>query len=184
MDFCEKMREERKKRGLSQKELGKKIGMSQQMIAQYENGNRNPKMETIEKIANALEVPTFNLVETKSSVSGTDYFGKLMWKNREKQGLSREQLAEMAGISQQMLTQYENGYIGLEFKIIIRIATILKIHVSDLGYVDPEPVRLRAKNNNEESLLFDFRNLNEKGQERAIEQVELLTKIEEYRKKE
>lgn len=50
--------------GLSQKELGHLIGVSQQMVAQYENNLRNPKIETLEKIANALNCTIADLAET------------------------------------------------------------------------------------------------------------------------
>lgn len=46
---------------LTQKELGKAIGTTQQMIAQYENGQRNPKIETLNKIAKALHTTTEEL---------------------------------------------------------------------------------------------------------------------------
>ena len=38
------------------------MGMSQQQIAQYENGNRMPKIETLQKIADALGVPVTELL--------------------------------------------------------------------------------------------------------------------------
>ena len=52
MDIGEQIRNHRKKAGLSQKELEKKLGVSQQHIAQYENGKRIPKLETLIKISN------------------------------------------------------------------------------------------------------------------------------------
>ena len=45
----------RKAKKLTQEELGKKIGVSFQAIAQWETGRRNPKYETLLKISNALE---------------------------------------------------------------------------------------------------------------------------------
>lgn len=58
----------RKDKGLSQKELGKKIGLSQQMIAQYESNKREPKLQTLIKIATALEIPIFYLLSNCSDV--------------------------------------------------------------------------------------------------------------------
>ena len=46
----------RKQSGLTQKELGEKLGVSASMIGQYENGIRNPKKKTLERIADALGV--------------------------------------------------------------------------------------------------------------------------------
>ena len=44
----------RKAAGLTQKQLGEKLGISFQSIAQWETGKRIPKIETLRKIANAL----------------------------------------------------------------------------------------------------------------------------------
>ena len=44
----------RKKAGMTQVELGKALGVSGSMIGQWENDLRNPKPETIDRIANAL----------------------------------------------------------------------------------------------------------------------------------
>ena len=56
MTIGEKIKIIRKKNRLTQKELGDKLGVSYQMIAQYENGKRNPKIETVQKIADALDM--------------------------------------------------------------------------------------------------------------------------------
>lgn len=54
MTVAETIRQERKKVGLSQAELGKRLGVSQSMIAQYECGIRKPKIRTIRLISDAL----------------------------------------------------------------------------------------------------------------------------------
>lgn len=46
----------RKNAGLSQKQLGEKLGLSASMIGQWENDLRNPKIETLVRIAKALNV--------------------------------------------------------------------------------------------------------------------------------
>lgn len=55
LSIAEVIREERKKAGMTQKELGKRLGVTQSMIAQYECGIRTPKIPTIRRIADALE---------------------------------------------------------------------------------------------------------------------------------
>jgi len=45
----------RKKRGLTQKQLGELCGIDEANIRKYESGKQNPKIETIEKIAGALQ---------------------------------------------------------------------------------------------------------------------------------
>lgn len=47
MNFGEKIKELRKKRGFSQAELAEKIGVTQKTICNYENGTRFPKGQKI-----------------------------------------------------------------------------------------------------------------------------------------
>ncbi len=62
MNIGEQIRKYRSIANISQKELGKRLGMSQQQIAQYENGNRKPKFETLKKIGDALEIDILHLL--------------------------------------------------------------------------------------------------------------------------
>lgn len=62
MTIGEKIKQARKKAGYTQKELGEKLGISQVRVAQYENGIRNPKIETVNKIAKALNVEITDLI--------------------------------------------------------------------------------------------------------------------------
>lgn len=52
----QKIYKQRIKKGLSQIELGKKIGVSHAMISNYENGNKSPQIITLKKLAEALDV--------------------------------------------------------------------------------------------------------------------------------
>lgn len=57
------IRNHRKKKKLTQLQLGKMTGMSQQQIGQYENGIRFPKIVTLIKLSKALECDIFDLVD-------------------------------------------------------------------------------------------------------------------------
>ena len=52
----------RKQKGLSQAELGTRIGVSQQVITNHERAIREPDIETLLKIAGALEVSLSALI--------------------------------------------------------------------------------------------------------------------------
>ena len=56
MNFSQLLKSIRMEKGFSQKEIAEKLGVSQPSYAQYEPGKRNPKAETIKKIADALGV--------------------------------------------------------------------------------------------------------------------------------
>ena len=61
MTTGEKIKEVRKQQKFSQQALGVLLGVSQAMIAQYENGNRLPKIGTLRRIAEALGVPLYEI---------------------------------------------------------------------------------------------------------------------------
>ena len=54
--FPQRLKELRLKKGLTQTELGEKVGVKQSTFTNWENGKREPNFETIIKIADLLEV--------------------------------------------------------------------------------------------------------------------------------
>jgi len=56
MNTGEKIKQAREKAGMTQAELAKKLNVTQAMISAYEKNKRNPKPETIKKIADALQI--------------------------------------------------------------------------------------------------------------------------------
>lgn len=56
MTTGQRLQQARKSLGLSQRELGCQLGVSGSMIGQYENDLRKPKRETLQRIADALDV--------------------------------------------------------------------------------------------------------------------------------
>lgn len=84
----------RKEKGLTQAELGKRLNVTQQMIGQYENDKNSPQMDTLKKIATALEVKVADIMgisayldEVKSDIKRTtsfyDYLGLLGYEIHE-----------------------------------------------------------------------------------------------------
>ena len=75
----------RSAKGLSQKDLGELIGVSNEHISKYERGIRKPKLETISQIAEALNVHPFAILDpTTSSYINTMY---VFFELEEKYGL-------------------------------------------------------------------------------------------------
>lgn len=65
MNVGEKIKELRRKKRLTMKELGKKVKLSEQAIGNYERGDRTPNIDTIQAIATALKVPVSELIGEK-----------------------------------------------------------------------------------------------------------------------
>lgn len=66
MTIGEKIKTIRKKMGYTQKSLGEISGTSETTIKQYEAGKRQPKIEQLQKIAAALNVPITALIEAST----------------------------------------------------------------------------------------------------------------------
>lgn len=56
MNFGERLKEERKKIGISQKDFGRKIGVAESTISLYESNKRSPDKEILKKISLVLGV--------------------------------------------------------------------------------------------------------------------------------
>ncbi len=67
MTVGENIKKIREKKGMTQKELADKCNIIYQTIGKYERDLLNPKYETLQKIATALGVSTFDLLDSKES---------------------------------------------------------------------------------------------------------------------
>ena len=57
------LRKLRKNKGVSQESLGKLTGLHRTYISMLERGVRNPSLATIEKIASALNIPSWEILK-------------------------------------------------------------------------------------------------------------------------
>lgn len=63
MTVASRIKEARTRKGITQKELGDILGVSQATVQQYESSKRNPpKLGTLRRIANALDVEVSSLL--------------------------------------------------------------------------------------------------------------------------
>ena len=114
-------------------------------------------------------------------------FGKNVKEIRESKGLSQRELGELLGVKQQTIAQYEALINAPKSVTVDKIAKALGVTFRDLtnthSSIDYEEFALvMGLTSNEGKVLNHFDKLNRIGQEKALEQVEMLTKIPEYRK--
>lgn len=64
-----KMRELRTKNNMTTRELSKRIDVTNATITRYEQGQREPSLETIGQIARVLDVNTFELIDNNKTLS-------------------------------------------------------------------------------------------------------------------
>lgn len=60
-----RIKEIRRNKGLTQKQLGEKCHIAESTIRRYESGNLNPKIETLQKIAAALGCDLSELMDSE-----------------------------------------------------------------------------------------------------------------------
>jgi len=60
-----RLREVLKKRGIQQKWLAEKLGMTPVMVSLYTNNKRQPKLDTLIRISEILDVDLKELIQTK-----------------------------------------------------------------------------------------------------------------------
>lgn len=72
MTIGEKIRNLRKEKGLTQKSLGELCGINEANIRKYESNKQNPKVITLKKIADALDVNYLDLLEVESHTRQSD----------------------------------------------------------------------------------------------------------------
>lgn len=94
MKTGELIRKYRKEKKLTMKELGKKIGVSEQAISQYERGVRNVNLETLIKLSDALNV-TINNLTNENQLSPIQL---LLKKEVLEKGLTFKELSEQTGV--------------------------------------------------------------------------------------
>jgi transcriptional regulator with XRE-family HTH domain len=62
MNIGEKIREYRRRKDFTQAELAEQVGINKQNISRYESGKSEPRKSTLQKLADALEVSTDELL--------------------------------------------------------------------------------------------------------------------------
>jgi len=66
--FNENLRTFRENKNFSQKEIAEKLGVAKSTYSLYESGNREPSVENIKKIADALDVSVDELFGRKGEI--------------------------------------------------------------------------------------------------------------------
>lgn len=144
----------RKKAGFTQAQLAKECEVATITIQQYERDKREPKLDMIIKIADALSVPTWQLLGGENADNDTVSFE-----------LSDEQLSLISALG----LNIEEGYFfdpkSPEADALMEVV---------LGLTDEQKTT--------QKMLDAFRKLNIWGQKKAIERVEELTEIPKYKK--
>lgn len=158
MTMGERIKRIRKQKGLTQHELGELLGVTQSMIAAYENNARNPKFETIKKIAAALGTSTSTLM---GSTQPTEQFRQM---NHNLEGFGNF-LLESA-------KEHDKEYV----KYYLEYLAFIINHSNN-----NESLSLKKSEENIKNAILDsYNKLNITGKQIAADCIEGLTNIEKY----
>ena len=67
MIFAERLKEKRKNKKLTQKELAEQLGIKQNTYSDWERGKTQPNLDYLTKLANILETTTDDLLGIKKT---------------------------------------------------------------------------------------------------------------------
>ena len=179
MSLSTTLRELRKKHNLTQKQLGELSGTSEITIRQYESGKYNPKMETLQKIANVFGEDGNLLMSQKApQLISRPHTGELIRQLRCERGWKLEYLAQLLNVTMATISKYESNKIPIHADTLAKIANVFNVPVSyffsygkDIGSDESSNVILP---------LFD--ELNDIGKNKVIEYINDLSDNPKYKK--
>lgn len=106
--------------GLSQYELGNKVGMQHSMIGSYERVEFYPTLDSIHKLGTILDINILCNEGYSNLLLHYDDFKYKLIKWRKENNLTKRDAANIFGVS-------ERGYSGWENGCIINVTTYYKI---------------------------------------------------------
>lgn len=132
----------REQKGLTQRELADRAGVSASYVNEIENGRKRPSLRVLNRIAAELGVPAGVLVGRLGQVSGRSEgenyasdgltMGDKLRLARLERGLTLTQLASETGLSPSHLSDIERGHAIPAVETLSAIAAALRVRMSDL----------------------------------------------------
>ena len=174
MKVNEKIKDARKAAGLTQKQLAEKLGVSAAMVAQYENGHRLPNVQTLKKIAYALNINVSDLLDDLEQ----NTLNPVAAHSTENGAISKDAFLSMFKQVMEMEHKPASAEDLKKAKLIIKIPEDLKHNlVAAMDKItdprDSDLIRMQLLN------CYDNR-LNDNGKAEALKRVEELAEIKKY----
>lgn len=127
MMIGEKIKAFRKNKSLSQKQLADKLHLSEITVRRYEKGINVPTIETVNKIAEALDVSINELLGSKTT---TNNIGTKIVSAQTINNISHEELAERTGIDEKYLRIIKSNQVNPTNEELNKIASVLDYPLS------------------------------------------------------
>lgn len=198
MTTGELIREARKKKGLTQRELGELLGMSDVGVAQWEKGLRNPRLETRQRIAKALDIDVTALMSDSEKEDYFDLFGTdaervgfALVKLKERMEVKVRELREYGGIATparrrawalELAKELAENYHVKEESILkeIGLDDLPEEPIAEISLADD--YQEVGENQIADSIVHLLMNMNSTGCKAALRHIQELSKIPDYKK--
>lgn len=148
--------------GLSQETLAVQTGISRRTISSIENDGLNPGFEVVYRLVRELNLPLEPLFyperwvsEVKSqtvrqrhkqgrlcTMESSGALGNVVRNARKAEGLSQNQMAELAGVCSRTISAIENERVNPRFDVVKRLARTLKLPLEELFYPERKGGRI------------------------------------------
>ena len=194
----ELIREARKKKGLTQRELGELLGMSDVGVAQWEKGLRNPRLETRQRIAKALDIDVTALMSDSEKEDYFDLFGTdaervgfALVKLKERMEVKVRELREYGGIATparrrawalELAKELAENYHVKEESILkeIGLDDLPEEPIAEISLADD--YQEVGENQIADSIVHLLMSMNSTGCKAALRHIQELSKIPDYKK--
>ena len=198
MTTGELIREARKKKGLMQRELGELLGMSDVGVAQWEKGLRNPRLETRQRIAKALDIDVTALMSDSEKEDYFDLFGTdaervgfALVKLKERMEVKVRELREYGGIATparrrawalELAKELAENYHVKEESILkeIGLDDLPEEPIAEISLADD--YQEVGENQIADSIVHLLMSMNSTGCKAALRHIQELSKIPDYKK--
>lgn len=120
----------RRRIGMSQRELAEKMGVTYQAISQYERGKREPKIEQVQRLCDAIGCTLDELlgvVEPTPQETDRPILSNQIRAVRRLRGLTQQDVADALGTVKSAVSQWETGYMGMSVTTLCRLADLLGV---------------------------------------------------------
>lgn len=192
-----KIKKLRKEKNIPQKKMAELLGLAHSTYSNYENDLREPNLDILKQVCEILGVGLDELMGNKYPVGVN-----ILWA-RKKAKLTVEEFCEKTGISKNRYLsiisssgtkqEFEKAseITGVSYKELTKPMGFVEFYVFDHEfdyekYIDAfglvDGMSMPRPESKFSELFNHFYKLNAQGQEKAIEQVELLTKVPDYKK--
>lgn len=121
LSLGDKIRLLRTEKKMSLQELAERAGISLSYLSEIERGTVYPSLNTVKRIAEALDVPPTSIMGQEGSL------GYKLKALREEYGLTQAQLAKLAGVTAGLIGQIEQGKVQPSLKTLEKLAEVMGV---------------------------------------------------------